>query len=25
VRLDPEDARRVQDLTGLKVIAKLEP
>jgi HlyD family secretion protein len=25
VRLDPEDARRVQDLTGLKVIAKVEP
>jgi HlyD family secretion protein len=25
VRLDPEDARRVQDLTGLKVIAKLGP
>jgi len=25
VRLDPEDSRRVQELTGLKVIAKLEP
>jgi HlyD family secretion protein len=25
VRLDPEDARRVRDLTGLKVIARLEP
>jgi HlyD family secretion protein len=25
VRLDPEDARRVRDLTGLKVIARLQP
>jgi HlyD family secretion protein len=25
VRIDPEDARRVQALTGLKVIARLEP
>jgi HlyD family secretion protein len=25
VRLEPEDARRVRDLTGLKVIARLQP
>ncbi len=25
LRLDPEDAQRVRDLTGLKVIARLEP
>ncbi len=25
LRLDPDDARRVRDLTGLKVIARLEP
>jgi hypothetical protein len=25
LRLDPQDARRVRELTGLKVIARLEP